>query len=56
MEVLLKYKFGLLFRPTRPPSGQFFLYRALVLVNATSMPNFNLLAPLVTEIWRGVPK
>jgi len=29
------------------------LHRALVLVNAYKCANFNFLAPLVTEIWRG---
>ena len=33
-----------------------FLHRALVLVNATSVPKFNFLAPLVTEVWRGPKK
>ena len=39
--------------PRRPLVNKF-LYRALVRANAyTSVPNFNFLAPLVTEIWRG---
>ena len=49
-----KYNVGAVDVPKRPLADKF-LYRALVRVMPTSVPNFNflVLALLVTEIWRG---